>query len=106
MTVTAPALHVPDEPTARAEVWLDAVLDGNPLEATLTGPEGLSSWLWQRWSALSAAGLSRQDFDLAVLDYRRELWLWLAGERTWTQACSGLVGRLTRRLQRDLADPA
>jgi hypothetical protein len=33
-----------------------------------------------------------------VLDYRRELWLWLAGERTWAHACSGLVGRVGRRL--------
>jgi hypothetical protein len=33
-----------------------------------------------------------------VLGYQREIWLWLAGERTWAQCCSGLIGRINRRL--------
>ena len=32
-----PVLHVPDEPAARAEGWLAAVLDGRELEDVLTG---------------------------------------------------------------------
>ena len=43
-------------------------------------------------------GRDQEDFTLIVLEYRRELWLWLAGERIWTQSCSGLVGRITRRI--------
>ena len=39
-------------------------------------------------------------FGAIVADYRREIWLWLAGERTWAQCCSGLIGRITRRLRR------
>jgi hypothetical protein len=99
LTVTAPVtLHVPDEPTAAAERWLDAIQAGTDLVAVLSADDGLVAWLWSRWNTLAGAGLSRGQFDAIVLEYRRELWLWLAGERTWAQACSGLVGRINRRL--------
>ena len=93
-----PTLHVPDEPTARAEIWLAAVRRGDELAEVLGAGDGLTDWLWSRWSALGAAGVSREEFGQLVLEYRRELWLWLAGERTWAQACSGLVGRISRRM--------
>ena len=99
MTVTSPpSLHVPDEPTVRAEAWLAAVLDGNELTAVLGAEDGVAPWLWSRWSALKAAGVTYEEFADIVVGYRRELWLWLAGERTWAQACSGLVGRIGRRI--------
>jgi hypothetical protein len=94
----APALHVPDEPSARAERWLSDVLDGRPLDDVLTGADGMAGWLWSRWRSLAAAGLGEEDLRRIVLGYRREVWLWLAGERTWAQCCSGLIGRVTRRL--------
>ena len=98
MTVASvPTLHVPDEPTARAAAWLDAVLEGDDLTDVLRSDGGLVPWLWSRWSALSKVGLTRPEFEDVVLGYRREIWLWLAGERIWTQCCSGLVGRITRR---------
>ena len=37
-------------------------------------------------------------FVVLLGSYRRELWLWLMGERTWVQCCSGLIGRIERRL--------
>ena len=89
---------MPDEPTARAERWLRAVNDGQGLEQVLTGDDGVTAWLWSRWRSLSAVGLDEPALAAMVLDYRRELWLWLAGERTWTQCCSGLIGRITRRI--------
>ena len=92
-----PVLHVPDEPTARAEGWLAAVLDGRDLEDVLTDKDGVVSWLWARWRILASTGLSEDAFRLLVLGYRREIWLWLAGERTWAQCCSGLIGRVSRR---------
>ena len=99
MTVTSTlSLHIPDEPIVRAQVWLSAVLDGNDLSDVLTREDGLVPWLWSRWSVLGQAGMVREDFALIVLEYRRELWLWLAGERIWTQSCSGLVGRVNRRI--------
>lgn len=92
-------LHVPDEPTTRAKDWLSAVLDGRELDAVLTdGDEGVTAWLWNRWRTLASAGLSEDEFGLIVLGYRREVWLWLADERTWSQCCSGLIGRINRRL--------
>jgi len=99
LTVAAtPVLHLPDEPTGRAEGWLAAVLDGRQLERVLTDDDGVVSWLWTRWRTLSTAGVSEEDLRQIVLGYRREIWLWLAGQRTWSQCCSGLIGRITRRI--------
>ncbi len=99
MTSTAaPVLHLPEEPTVRAERWLAAVVDGADLGDVLTGDDGLVDWLWSRWRILASAGMIRDDLARVVVDYRREVWLWLAGERTWAQCCSGLVGRIARRL--------
>ena len=99
MTATAaPVLHVPDEPTVRAERWLAAVLDGGDLEPVLTGGDGIVAWLWTRWKTLATAGVGEEDLGRIVLGYRREMWLWLAGERTWSQCCSGLIGRINRRI--------
>jgi hypothetical protein len=95
---TTPVLHVPDEPTGRAERWLAGVLDGRSLDAVLTENDGVVPWLWTRWRSLASAGMSEAAFEGIVLAYRREIWLWLAGERTWVQCCSGLIGRISRRL--------
>ena len=93
-----PVLHVPDEPTSRAEDWLAAVQDGRELDTVLTGDDdGVTAWLWSRWRALAVTGLDEEDLGVIVLGYRREIWLWLAGERTWVQCCSGLIGRINRR---------
>ena len=94
-----PVLHIPDEPTAHAERWLAAVLDGQELRDVVAEQrEGIAAWFWSRWRTLASAGLDEQQLASIVLGYRRELWLWLAGERTWGQCCSGLVGRINRRL--------
>ena len=82
----------------RAEQWLAAVLDGRDLEAVLTDVDGFVAWLWTRWRYLASAGLDEDELRLIVLGYRREVWLWLAGERMWAQCCSGLIGRITRRI--------
>jgi hypothetical protein len=99
LTVTTPpALHVPDEPTVRAEAWLAAVLHGDELADVLRAEDGFIRWLWSRWSTLGRAGVTYDDFERIVLAYRREIWLWLAGERIWTQCCAGLLGRVGRRM--------
>jgi hypothetical protein len=99
-----PVLHVPDEPVVLGERWLGAVQDGGTLESVLTADDGVAAWLWSRWRSLAAVGLTEQGLCEIVLGYRREVWLWLAGERTWTQCCSGLIGRVNRRIAQ--ADPA
>jgi hypothetical protein len=93
-----PALHVPDEPEGRRDGWYRAVLDGAGLEEVVLGPDGIAAWLWYRWRTLEAAGLHRAAFEALLTGYRRELWLWLAGERTWAQCCAGLAGRVDRRI--------
>jgi hypothetical protein len=98
MATTVPVLHVPDEPTARAEQWLVAVLEGRELTDVLMGDDGIAAWLWARWRFLTSVGMDEDELGLIVLGYRREVWLWLAGERTWAQCCSGLIGRITRRI--------
>ena len=99
MTVTSlPTLHVPDEPTTRANAWLAAVVEGNDLTAVLSAADGFVPWLWSRWSTLGTVGVTHDEFVQIVVGYRREIWLWLAGERIWTQCCSGLIGRVSRRI--------
>ncbi|MHB1583444.1 MAG: hypothetical protein ACYCU7_15400 [Acidimicrobiales bacterium] len=88
--------HLPDEPPARGD-WHAEVLGGAALEQVLVGPGGLAGWLWSRWQALGGAGWTPEGFAEVVVGYRREIWLWMAGERTWAHCCSGLLGRLERR---------
>jgi hypothetical protein len=95
-TVPVPQLHVPDEPVVMKPVWRDAVLDGADLAEIVTG--GVAGWLWSRWRALESAGFTEAGFERLVGDYRREIWLWLVGDRTWEQCCSGLIGRIGRRV--------
>jgi hypothetical protein len=99
LTVTSiPTLHVPDEPTVRADAWLAKIADGHDLATVLRADDGFVPWLWSRWSTLGQAGVTQEEFSELVIAYRREIWLWLAGERIWTQCCSGLIGRVGRRI--------
>lgn len=93
-----PRLHLPDEPTGRRDSWRRAVLDGVPLREVAGGADGVATWLWARWSVLAAAGVEADRFAELVVGYRRELWLWLIGDRTWVQCCAGLIGRVARRV--------
>ena len=95
---TGPRLHLPDEPVDRREGWYQTVLAGADLEEVVLGSDGLADWLWPRWRILERSGFDHQRFVESVAGYRREIWLWLAGERTWAQCCSGLVGRIERRI--------
>ncbi len=94
---SVPALHVPEEPEQERLRWWGDVAEGRAWEDVLCAPGGLAEWLWQRWRVLERAGLAHEDFVALVHAYRRELWFWLQGDRTWGQACAGLIGRLQRR---------
>jgi hypothetical protein len=91
-------LHTPDEPEERRDRWRDALLGGADLDDVVTGTGGVSDWLWARWRVLERAGMDRAGFDAVVSGYRRELWLWLVGDRTWAPCCAGMIGRVERRL--------
>jgi hypothetical protein len=60
----------------------------------------VASVCWGAWRGeLGPAGASFNDVRRATSDYRREVWLWVAGERTWSQMAEGLAGRVDRRLR-------
>jgi len=96
--IPAPQLHLPDEPRERVEAWRAAIRTGRGFDDILSGEDGVTAWLWSRWRSLAAAGFDEESLGSVVLGYRRELWLWLVGERTWAQCCSGLIGRVNRRV--------
>jgi hypothetical protein len=73
-------------------------MESATLDEVIEKEDGVAPWLWERWRALEGAGLDRGRFVAIVVGYRREIWLWLMGERTWAQCCSGLIGRIDRRL--------
>lgn len=98
MSPERPRLHVPSEPAAQRSAWYQAVLGGKELAEVVGGECGIAGWFWERWRVLASVGLDRAAFGSVVSAYRREIWLWLAGERTWEQCCSGLLGRLDRRI--------
>ena len=89
-------LHLPSEPDRTR--WRRRVMADATLDEVLEKEEGVGPWLWDRWRVLEGAGLDRDRFMSIVAAYRREIWLWLMGERTWAQCCSGLIGRIERRL--------
>lgn len=104
---THPVLHVPDEPSRLAEAWLASVLGGRALDDVLNDEQdGVTTWFWSRWRTLDSAGLHEDELGRIVLGYKREVWLWLAGERTWAHCCSGLIGRVNRRLASGIDLPA
>jgi hypothetical protein len=91
-------LHLPEEPACRRQGWRTAILEGKDPSEVVGGPDGIAGWLWARWTVLDAYGMGEEAFSAVVLGYRRELWLWLVGDRVWVQCCAGLIGRVARRL--------
>jgi hypothetical protein len=93
-------LPLPEEPVElRARVR--ALVEEEPERgaALIDGATWIADPLWERWGPLlEPAGMSRARFLQVVAGYRRELWLWVMGERTWAQSAGGLLGRVRRRL--------
>jgi hypothetical protein len=94
-----PRLEFPEEPEALRVGLRDALLAGGDWREGFSDDICIGVLLWNLWQpALEPAGCSREEFvDIVVAD-RRELWLWLLGDRRWEQYVSGLAGRVIRRL--------
>jgi hypothetical protein len=91
-------LVIPDEPEALRADLRQAVLGGQAW-ADLPEDLDLATWLWDRWQpTLEPAGLDRRRFAGMVAASRREQWLWVLGDRQWSQFADGLAGRVLRRL--------
>jgi hypothetical protein len=93
-------LAVPEEPAElRDRIRVLAEQDPAAAGGLLGSGEWIAEPLWRSWGpALQRAGLDEAWLRRLAVDYRRELWLWVAGERTWAQCAGGLLGRVRRRL--------
>ena len=94
-----PQLALPSEPSELRTRIRQQVLGGSGWLQSAGDDHGLGTWVWQHWGPiLEPLGTGRTEFDAVVAGYRRELWFWVLGERTWEQAVGGLAGRMRRRL--------
>ena len=94
-----PRLEIPDEPTELKSSLRDALLAGRDWREGFSDDICIGVWLWARWQpALEPGGMSREEFVDIVIANKRELWLWLMGERQWLEFLTGLAGRAIRRL--------
>jgi hypothetical protein len=96
----APRLRLPREPVGLRR-RTRALVEQDPERGAAVVDAGafIADPLWERWGpALQPAGMDRDRFGRVVAGHRRELWLWVMGERTWAQAAGGLLGRVRRRL--------
>ena len=94
-----PRLDLPDEPQDLKERLRRALLDGADWRAGLSDDICIGVWLWSAWRpVLEPAGCTREAFIDQVVAYRREVWLWLLGDRQWASLLTGLAGRLVRRM--------
>ena len=94
-----PLLEFPEEPQELRIGLRDALLAGGDWRDGFSDDICIGVWLWSRWQpVLEPAGCTREDFVEIVMATRRELWLWLLGDRRWDQYVTGLAGRVVRRL--------
>jgi hypothetical protein len=94
-----PRLEFPEEPEDLKIGLRDALLAGRDWREGFSDDICIGVWLWRVWQpALEPNGMSREAFVELVVGYKRELWLWLMGDRQWIQFLSGLAGRAVRRL--------
>ncbi len=94
-----PRLELPEEPVDVKASLRDALLEGHDWREEFADDMCLAIWLWSLWQpALEPYGMTREDFFDHVIAFRRELWLWLIGDRQWLQYVTGLAGRVVRRL--------
>ncbi len=92
-------LEFPTEPEDLRVGLRAALLEGDDWREGFSDDICIGVWLWSRWQpVLEPGGCSREDFVDIVVANRRELWLWLLGDRRWEQYVSGLAGRVIRRM--------
>ena len=94
-----PVLEFPPEPEELRIGLRDALLAGGDWREGFSDEICIGVWLWSRWQpVLEPGGCGREEFVDIVIANRRELWLWLLGDRRWEQYITGLAGRVIRRM--------
>jgi hypothetical protein len=92
-------LEVPPEPGPRREELRRELLGGADWEGRFGADLGVGGVLWEAWGPqLEARGMDGDAFSAVVRGCRRELWLWVLGDRSWRQAAGAVAGRAVRRL--------
>jgi hypothetical protein len=103
ITETAAAeleLPLPEEPVTLRNRMRDLAQNA-PAEAVslIAAGEAIADPLWEVWApCLLSKNADRATLIRILAGYQRELWLWVAGERTWQQCADGIAGRIKRRL--------
>lgn len=95
-------LEAPPEPGALRDAMREELLGGADWEGRYGPGLGVGAVLWEAWAPLLAAqGMDEEAFSAVVRGYRREVWFWVLGDRSWQQVTGGLAGRAVRRLPGD-----
>jgi hypothetical protein len=71
-----------------------------PERARESAPQLLADYASRSWAAPSWTGWDLTAVEAAFAAARREIWLWVKGNRVWDQLEVALVGRVARRLER------
>jgi hypothetical protein len=95
----SPRLELPDEPLEMKRGLRETLLAGADWRSEFSDDICVGLWLWRHWQpALEPRGYGREEFIDAVIAFRRELWLWLMGDRGWIPFVTGLAARVIRRV--------
>jgi hypothetical protein len=100
VTAETLSLELPAEPEDLRRRTLELGRD-RPGEAQRLLSDGrwIADVLWRAWGPqLEATGAERSLLVRVARDYRLELWLWVVGERRWSQCIDGFAGRVRRRV--------
>ena len=95
----SPRLELPEEPVDLKRELRDTLLSGADWREGFRDDICIGLWLWGHWQpALEPQGVTREEFIDSVIAFRRELWLWLMGDRGWIPFVTGLAARVIRRI--------
>ncbi len=92
---------VPPEPTELRDGLRALALDSPPATTTAAQLEAASQVAALLAAAvpteLEARGIEPETLGVAAASLRREIWLWVVGERRWAPTVESVIGRAARR---------
>ena len=96
-----PVAPVPPAEPLELRRRIRTAADSDPAAARsdLAGGGSVADELWRSWRhELEGLGADRAAVAAAASALARELWLWVMGERQWTEVAALLYGRVARHL--------
>ncbi|MGH9169812.1 MAG: hypothetical protein ACRD0Z_02915 [Acidimicrobiales bacterium] len=74
----------------------------SPASSRAEAPRELAAWATQHWGdRVANLGMGDEALFEAFQSCRREIWLWVTGDRRWSQLASSLTARIARRALAD-----